>query len=230
MPRECILIIDDSARVAEFLTDVLAPLGYSLLTAVNGRDGLSKVSSGNPDLIMLDLNLPDRVIGAMEAINKVNEQAPGGNPFTDRDEELLSGAAAFVAMAVENARLHAAMRHTVAAKMVHDTVVALSQHVHNPLQALLEVVDRLKVDLKGTSAAVEPADEKAHDEIKGTVAQSMGVIESKLQEISVAVSVLQDISSPESTLYLGSIQPLDIEEEFRARLESVVGDPPLLVP
>lgn len=179
-------------------------------------------------ILCVPLILTNKVIGAIEAVNKADEQAAnGGNPFTDRDEELLRGAAAFVAMAVENARLHAAMRHTIAAKMVHDTVVALSEHVNTPLQALLEMVDLLKAERKEPSAAA-PVDGEGQAEAEESMARTMGLLENKLQEISVAMSVLQDISSPESTLYLGSIQNLDIEEEFQSRLQSVLGDSPLL--
>ena len=177
-------------------------------------------------VLCVPLILTNRVIGAIETVNKLDSQAPSGRgQFTDRDEELLSGAAAFVAMAVENARLHSAMRHTVTAQTVHDTVVTLSHHVNNPLQVLLAVVDLLRADVNNLSGdALSPTDD-GPDQPGGTVAQAIDVMERELQEISVAMSVLQDSSSPESTLYLGSIQMLDIEKEFQTRLEAATGQP-----
>jgi signal transduction histidine kinase len=173
------------------------------------------------------LIVTNKVIGAIEAINKLDDQVPTGRgEFTDRDEELLLGAAAFVAMAIENARLHAAMRHSVAAQTVHDTVVTLSHHVNNPLQVLLGVVDLLRADLDDAPDEMLGRTQDKGTEAENSMAQVIDVVERELQEISVAMSVLQDISSPESTLYLGSIQLLDIEEEFQARLESVAGQSP----
>jgi DNA-binding response OmpR family regulator/putative methionine-R-sulfoxide reductase with GAF domain len=173
-------------------------------------------------ILCAPLTVSSKVIGAIEAVNKLDDQMPNGRgQFTDRDEELLRGAAAFVAMAIENARLHAAMQHTVAAQTVHDTVVTLSHHVNNPLQVLWGVVDLLKTDLNDTNGEPLGATRDKRSQAESTIAQVIDVLERELQEISVAISVLQDISSPESILYLGSIQMLDIEREFRARLESV---------
>jgi signal transduction histidine kinase len=170
--------------------------------------------------------LTNRIIGAIETINKLDDKAPEGRgQFTDRDEELLSGAAAFVAMAVENARLHSAMRHTVTAQTVHDTVVTLSHHVNNPLQVLLGVVDLLKADVDDAPSDGSGPAQDGSGEAGDTVSQAIDVMERELQEISVAMSVLQDSSSPESTLYLGSIQMLDIEKEFQTRLNAVAGQP-----
>ena len=77
MPKERILIIDDSARIAEFLTDVLEPLGYTLLTAANGKDGLARALSGQPDLIMLDLNLPDMSgLQVLESLRRRDSKSP----------------------------------------------------------------------------------------------------------------------------------------------------------
>lgn len=178
-------------------------------------------------ILCVPLIVTNKVIGAIEAINKLNDQVPKGRgQFTDRDEELLRGAAAFVAMAVENARLHAAMRYTVAAQTVHDTVVTLSHHVNNPLQVLLGVVDLLKADLNDTPGKPLDLTRDERSQTESTMAQIIDVVERELQEISVAMSVLQEISSPESILYLGSIQMLDIEKEFQARLEPVASQSP----
>ena len=77
MPRERILIIDDSARIAGFLTDVLKPLGYALLTAATGKDGLARAMAGPPDLIMLDLNLPDMTgLQVLQSLRQRNCHSP----------------------------------------------------------------------------------------------------------------------------------------------------------
>lgn len=58
MPGETILIIDDNREIVAALTDVLMSKGYGVLSAHNGRQGLWLALERNPDLILLDWNLP----------------------------------------------------------------------------------------------------------------------------------------------------------------------------
>ena len=60
MPGERILIIDDNKHTVSFLARTALPsLGYQPITARNGRQGLDLIASEKPDLILLDLKLPD---------------------------------------------------------------------------------------------------------------------------------------------------------------------------
>jgi DNA-binding response OmpR family regulator len=54
-----ILIVDDERRIIEVLEAYLVREGYEIHSADNGIDALKKVKSLNPDLIILDLMLPD---------------------------------------------------------------------------------------------------------------------------------------------------------------------------
>ncbi len=54
-----ILIVDDDPIILRVLSNVLAPEGYELATAVNGKEALNKVPSFEPDLILLDVMLPE---------------------------------------------------------------------------------------------------------------------------------------------------------------------------
>jgi len=57
MPK--ILVVDDEPHIIELARLYLEREGYEVEEAVNGGDALSKQSAGNPDLIVLDLMLPD---------------------------------------------------------------------------------------------------------------------------------------------------------------------------
>ena len=59
MSQPLILIIEDEASLRRFLVPTLANNDYQVLTAANGTDGLAMARSHNPDLILLDLGLPD---------------------------------------------------------------------------------------------------------------------------------------------------------------------------
>ncbi len=54
-----ILLIEDDSQIRRFLRTTLASSGYRLLESTSGQDGLRQVSTQHPDLIILDLGLPD---------------------------------------------------------------------------------------------------------------------------------------------------------------------------
>lgn len=55
-----ILVIDDEAQIRRFLDIGLRAEGYQVLLAANAAEGLAQAATGNPDLVILDLGLPDR--------------------------------------------------------------------------------------------------------------------------------------------------------------------------
>jgi CheY-like chemotaxis protein len=55
-----ILLADDDASVRESLAGVLVGEGYEVILAVNGREAVAKCLFDAPDLVLLDLNMPDR--------------------------------------------------------------------------------------------------------------------------------------------------------------------------
>ncbi|HSC82035.1 MAG TPA: response regulator [Pseudomonas sp.] len=54
-----ILVIDDEAQIRKFLRISLTAQGYKLLEGANGSEGLAQAALGKPDLVVLDLGLPD---------------------------------------------------------------------------------------------------------------------------------------------------------------------------
>ncbi|HTY81870.1 MAG TPA: response regulator transcription factor [Dehalococcoidales bacterium] len=58
MKRFRILIVDDEARILNFLVSKLRASGYDVLTASNGTEGLDQVKAQEPDLIVLDVLMP----------------------------------------------------------------------------------------------------------------------------------------------------------------------------
>jgi DNA-binding response OmpR family regulator len=56
---ELILVVDDDANVRESLGDVLTQEHYAVKLASDGREAVRRFLEGPPDLILLDLNMPD---------------------------------------------------------------------------------------------------------------------------------------------------------------------------
>jgi two-component system KDP operon response regulator KdpE len=57
--KPSILLIEDDANIRRFLRATLVTQGYELLEAATGGDGLAQAFSRAPDVILLDLGLPD---------------------------------------------------------------------------------------------------------------------------------------------------------------------------
>lgn len=57
--KPCILVIDDEPQIRHFLRISLKTEGYELLEAENGEVGLGLCARHSPDLVILDLGLPD---------------------------------------------------------------------------------------------------------------------------------------------------------------------------
>ena len=58
MPKK-ILVVDDDPKIAEICQDYLKASGYEVVTARTGPDGLSAARRERPDLVVLDLMLPE---------------------------------------------------------------------------------------------------------------------------------------------------------------------------
>jgi len=63
------IIIEDERNIASFIENVLSNESYKVLTASTGRDGLTLIASQCPDIILLDLGLPD--MDGMDIIKEV---------------------------------------------------------------------------------------------------------------------------------------------------------------
>lgn len=55
-----ILIVDDEPQILRFLRPSLGAAGYDVVEAANGAEALKRAAADAPDLVILDLGLPDR--------------------------------------------------------------------------------------------------------------------------------------------------------------------------
>lgn len=66
-----ILVIEDEQEIRKFLSFSLESNGYKPILAVNGHEGLQQVAAARPELIILDLGLPD--MDGQQIIQRVRE-------------------------------------------------------------------------------------------------------------------------------------------------------------
>jgi two-component system response regulator (stage 0 sporulation protein F) len=69
-----VLLVDDEDTIRLFLEKTLRDEGYEALTAATGEEALELTRSELPDLILLDLKLPD--INGIEVLQRVKEEVP----------------------------------------------------------------------------------------------------------------------------------------------------------
>lgn len=120
MPKTKILIIDDEQAIRRFLHTSLDAHGYEVHEAASGEEGILLAINVRPDLIILDLGLPD--ISGMEVTKRLREwtQTPiiilsVQNQDTDKIEALDAGADDYLTKPFSvgelTARIRVAMRH-----------------------------------------------------------------------------------------------------------------------
>ena len=121
MFKDKILMIEDDHSIRSFIATILAANDYDVITAGSGADGLSLAASHCPDLLLLDLGLPD--MDGMEIVRQVRSW--GNMPIVvisartherDKVEALDSGADDYITKPFGSAellaRIRTAIRHT----------------------------------------------------------------------------------------------------------------------
>lgn len=69
-----VLVVDDEPAIRRFLHTSLSAHGYTVFEALNGQEGLSAVMARRPDLVILDLGLPD--MDGIEITRRLREWTP----------------------------------------------------------------------------------------------------------------------------------------------------------
>lgn len=59
MKSQTILLVDDSDMVLRLTSILLKKAGYTVINAINGKEGLTKLDGQEIDLLITDLNMPE---------------------------------------------------------------------------------------------------------------------------------------------------------------------------
>jgi len=68
-----VLIIEDDAFFRELISKKVTESGFEFMSAVNGEDGVKKVEKDKPDLILLDLLLPN--MDGFEVLSRIRQES-----------------------------------------------------------------------------------------------------------------------------------------------------------
>jgi two-component system cell cycle response regulator DivK len=72
-----VLVVDDEPDARDFLTTVLEDHGYATVTAKNGAEAISIIEAGAPDLVALDITMPEKSGVAVYRRLKEDDQLKG---------------------------------------------------------------------------------------------------------------------------------------------------------
>ena len=70
-----ILVVDDEPEVRKLMEHFLTDRGYQVRLAANGREGLAAIDSFAPDVVLLDMHMPE--MDGLETLKELAVRAPG---------------------------------------------------------------------------------------------------------------------------------------------------------
>ncbi|MGD9891786.1 MAG: response regulator transcription factor, partial [Dehalococcoidia bacterium] len=129
--RARVLVVDDEHTILAVVRDALECEGYSVDTAVSGEEALETAERQRPDLIVLDVNLPD--LDGWEVLSRLRATAGPQTPvvvmtagFAAQDQALASGAQGYLGKPFG----------------LQDLLIAVESRAHLPMEGARETVRR----------------------------------------------------------------------------------------
>ena len=116
--KKTILAIDDSRTIRELLSSKLTEAGFECVTAVDGRDGVTKFCDARPDVVITDINMPNLDgFGVIEELRspEINTSAPILVLTTESSDEMKArareaGATGWIVKPFDDVSLVSALR------------------------------------------------------------------------------------------------------------------------
>jgi adenylate cyclase len=233
-----ILVVDDTASNIKLLDAVLTPRGYTVITAQNGHEAISRAADGTPDLILLDVVMPGmdgyevcrrlRADPATAMLPVVMITASGDQ---DKVQAIDTGADDYITKPFNQSELLARIRSLLRIKFYHDTIqrqaaelAEWNQTLEQRVQEKVEEVERLGRLRRFLSPQLADVILKAGDE---------RLLDSHRREITVVFcdmrgfTAFAETAEPEDVTsvlreYHGAVGPLI--HEYEGTLERFAGD------
>lgn len=218
--REHLLVVDDDEILRDALRDVLEHAGYRVSMASGGREALSMVATDKPDVILLDLLMPD--LNGSEVCSRLKKDSQtrdvpviiltGVHDNETRDLTIACGADEFLNKPVSTMELMARVSSVL--KTRHLLELVSGNHPEN--EKALAVALSTAEEAPATILIVE--DDTVFAESIEEVMADMGMVVSKAASLADARLVLS--GDPMDLVLLDLIMPdgdgLDLLREIRA--------------
>lgn len=229
-----ILVADDLPLNVEYLVEELGPLGFTVITAADGRETLQQVRDNAPDLVLLDLSMPgmDGIEGLESLRQDTRYQSlpvlllTASDETEDRVRGLNAGADDYITklFKIEEgvARIRAHLRIQTLQKQVLErerllarvegigqTLVTLSHHLNNASQAMSGMAQLCEM---------EPENTEHHQDLTRVTLKQTARISAVLQSFQMTVEKVEIKTAD----YVGDPdRMLDIEDDLERRLKDL---------
>jgi len=217
-----ILVIDDLPENVFMLQDRLEHEGFEVLTAYDGYTGINKVKSELPDLILLDVMMPD-ITGLEVCKILVNDPITKDIPIIlvtaksgaeDTKEGLEAGAFDYIKKPFNRIELLARVKSALKLSEAHKLLLASEKkdtYVATVVTANHKIKQPLTL-LSLSSAAIKR--ELAKDEIsKDGILKRVKYIDIAVKEITDVLNQLNAIKEPVLSDYTSNIKMIKVEDE-----------------
>jgi signal transduction histidine kinase/CheY-like chemotaxis protein len=150
-PRKKVLVVDDIAENRAVVIDLLTPLGFEVAQAANGREGLELAHRLRPDLILMDIVMPE--LDGIEATCRLRQQeafrdvpiiALSASVSVSNSEECLAaGMNAFLPKPLEAGKLLEQMAKLLQLEWIYGTAPPAAEPEAGPI--VVPPADEMKV-------------------------------------------------------------------------------------
>jgi two-component system, sensor histidine kinase and response regulator len=219
-----ILIIDDLPDNVFLLQDRLEIEGYEVLTAYDGKSGIEKAINETPDLILLDVMMPDMTgIEVCKTIvaNPVTSNIPiilvtAKSGVEDTKEGLEAGAFDYIKKPFNRVEMLARVRSALKLNEAHKRIIEIEKRT--TFSALVVTTNhKIKQPLtlmSLSSTAIKR--EVAKDEIsRDAILKKIAFIDIGIQEITDILNQLNAIKQPVFSNYSKDINMVDVSNETK---------------
>ncbi|RMH73620.1 MAG: hybrid sensor histidine kinase/response regulator [Gemmatimonadetes bacterium] len=181
-----ILVADDTPTILKMIDMRLKMTGHQVETAVNGREAVDKASTFKPDLVLLDIMMPD--MSGLEALQRIKRIAPkvpiamvsASTAKEHLKEALNGGAIGYIQKPVnfkELDNLIAEVLQQLAASEMQEKMEQMSR-----LAALGEISGRVAHEVLNPATAISARLEKLINEAAKSTDSRLSVIQDILQD------------------------------------------------
>jgi len=146
-----LLVVDDVAQNVRLLQAVLEAHGYDVIAATDGRTALERVVSAKPDLVLLDVMMPEldgyavcRQLRAQEGTAMLPVIMLTASEGPEKRKAIEAGADDFIPKPFNRDELLTRIRSLLRIKRYHDTITELNRTLEERVQTQLDELERLQ--------------------------------------------------------------------------------------